>query len=300
MKPIILPMLPEKWWYPPAQVHTSFAGKTVIVTGSSSALGFEAAAKFVSLGASHVILAVRNIAKGEAARRKIEERTKKIGLLDVWEVDMANFKSIQSFAERATKELPRLDVLLLNAGMATGKHVIGVEGWESTLQVNVLGTALLGLLLLPKLKSSKTSARDTPHLVIVTSDSQRWVRPSDIPDPTSYDSNMLQALNSSKAYSGVVQYARSKLLAMYVVQGLGKLMTAPDGSPETIVTGCCPGACTSDLQREQTALPARIGFYIFGMVAQKTAEQGSRTLVSAATLGEEAQGAWWKNDTLLR
>lgn len=56
-------------------------------------------------------------------------------------------------------------------GMATGKYQISSDGWEKTLQVNVLSTAVLSCLLLPKLlRSGKAHPRSTPHLSIVSSD----------------------------------------------------------------------------------------------------------------------------------
>jgi len=125
---------------------TSLVGKTCIVTGSNIGLGLEAARKYAVLGASTVIIAVRNLAKGEEARQSIlttlksktatsswvsqgttggdvkeaqeaEERVK------VWQLDLSSYKSVQDFAARCEKELDRLDVVLENAGIAT-------QDWE--------------------------------------------------------------------------------------------------------------------------------------------------------------------------
>lgn len=58
--------------WPPAPITTSFADKTVIVTGANAGVGYETALKYVELGASTVILAVRSINKGKRARELIE------------------------------------------------------------------------------------------------------------------------------------------------------------------------------------------------------------------------------------
>ena len=99
MKPNLLPFIGEKW-AGVSQPTTDFAGKTVLVTGANVGLGFEAAAKFTALNADKVILAVRNISKGAAAQRQIEQRTHRANVVDVWELDMDSYASIQNLATR--------------------------------------------------------------------------------------------------------------------------------------------------------------------------------------------------------
>jgi NAD(P)-dependent dehydrogenase (short-subunit alcohol dehydrogenase family) len=113
---------------------------------------------------------VRNVEKGIKAKEEIARRNggNDSTIIDVWKLDMDSFDSVKAFAERADKELDHLDVALLNAGLVMRSFQQSPEGWEETIQVNVLSTALLGLLLLPKLRASKS--RDaTPHLAIVSS-----------------------------------------------------------------------------------------------------------------------------------
>ena len=110
---------------------------------------------------------MRNVEKGEAARRDIEKTTGRVGVIQVWQLDMDSFQSVKSFANRVGSELERLDVALLNAGLFSKNFKLSPEGWEETLQVNTLATVLLALLLLPKLRASKTPS-STPHLGIGT------------------------------------------------------------------------------------------------------------------------------------
>jgi len=70
-------------WFPPYDPTTSFVGKNVIVTGANSGLGFEAAVKFSALGASKLILGVRDIGKGDKAKTAIEARTQKLNQIEV-------------------------------------------------------------------------------------------------------------------------------------------------------------------------------------------------------------------------
>lgn len=297
MKSNLLPFISEKWAGVP-QPTASFEGKTVIVTGANAGLGYEAALKFVALGAAKVILGVRSMSKGALACHQIEERTQRKGIVEAWELDMGRYSSIQQFASRASAELQRLDVAILNAGVASKEFIIGYEGWQTTLQVNVLGTALLALLLLPKLKLSKTST-DTSRLVIVTSEAHRWVETTDIPDTKPYGGSVLQALNAQPAdnasWDGLHQLAKSKLLAMYVARSVAALATRPSGEIDVIVSTVCPGACKSELARDfQVGYIAAAAVRVYGAIFSKSPEEGARVYVSVAALGPESHGGWYK------
>ena len=146
----------------------SAAGQTVIVTGANVGLGFEAAKHFVRLGAAKVILAVRDEEKGEAARRSIHDSEKGQRVAEVWSLDLCSYESVKQFAERARETLPRVDVLLENAGVAKYAYSVAEDN-ETSITVNVVSTFLLALLLLPKLQETAIRYNVTPHLTIVTS-----------------------------------------------------------------------------------------------------------------------------------
>lgn len=66
-----------------------FSGKTIIVTGANIGLGKEVVQHFVRLKAERIIMAVRSIAKGEAAKADIEAETKRVGVCGIWELDQS-------------------------------------------------------------------------------------------------------------------------------------------------------------------------------------------------------------------
>ncbi|KAM0806694.1 hypothetical protein AB5N19_07031 [Seiridium cardinale] len=145
----------------PAFPTHSFAGQTVIVTGSNVGLGLEAARHFYRLKCARLILAVRSKPKGEAAKEDIvasvTDRKDEDTAVEVWELGMSSSASIQRFAERAKRDLDRVDVLVLGAGVSLWKWKTSedVDGaWEMTLQINALNTFLLALNLLPKLQET--------------------------------------------------------------------------------------------------------------------------------------------------
>ena len=156
---LITPPMPTK----------QFTGQTVIVTGSNTGLGLEAARHITRLRAEKVILAVRTLSKGEAAKRSIEETTGRKGVVEVWSLDLSSYESVKDFAERATRELRRVDVLLENAGMMMSKFAM-TEQDESTVTTNVVSTFLLGILMLPKLRETAQRYNVQPRMTIVSSD----------------------------------------------------------------------------------------------------------------------------------
>lgn len=158
----------EKLPYP----TRSFSGQTIIVTGSNVGLGLEAARHFTRLGAAKVILAVRSLSKGEAAKQSIEESTHRKGVVEVWHLDLGSYESVKEFAKKA-QELDRLDALVENAGIAKTSWSV-MEDNEATITVNVVSTFLLALLLLPKLRESAQKYNITPHLSVTCSEVHAW------------------------------------------------------------------------------------------------------------------------------
>ncbi|KAL8644673.1 MAG: hypothetical protein Q9226_007648 [Calogaya cf. arnoldii] len=108
-------------FYKPPPPTASFTDKTVIVTGANTGLEKEAAIHFVRLGAAKDVLAVRPTPKkevtGEVAKTNIKAATGK------------TVTTIFAFAASVEKELKRLDVVVLNAGMSRQRF----EDNESTI-----------------------------------------------------------------------------------------------------------------------------------------------------------------------
>src|SRR3569833_2986325 len=134
---------------PPIPTH-KFTGQTIIVTGSNTGMGLEAARHFVRLDASKVVLAVRSLSKGDAAKSSIESTTGRTGIVDVWELDLASFASVRAFADRVMT-LERLDVVVANAGVYLFDFTLA-EGCETTITVNVISTMMMALMFLSFLR----------------------------------------------------------------------------------------------------------------------------------------------------
>jgi len=125
----------SQFFVTPEYPTTDCTGKTIIVTGANTGLGKEAARHYVRLNAAKVIVACRNLDKGESAKRDIETSTGRKGAVDVWQLDLSSYESVKQFAEKA-RTLDRLDSIVENAGINTTKYET-MEDNESTITVNV-------------------------------------------------------------------------------------------------------------------------------------------------------------------
>ncbi|EXJ83369.1 hypothetical protein A1O1_06990 [Capronia coronata CBS 617.96] len=269
----------------PKYPTTSFAGKTVIVTGSNTGLGKEAARHFARLGASKVILAVRNTKAGEAAKQDIESTTHCASdVVEIWALDLSSFESVKAFAERATKNLSRIDVLLENAGIAVAKYDVA-EGHERTITVNVISTFLLALLLLPKLEATAQKFNTQPHLTIVSSEVHGHCK-----FPEWKADNTFATLSSKETANMDERYPVSKLLEVLVCRALAPKL---DGTG-VILNYLNPGLCHSELSREGPLMLEVLKFFL-----ARTAEVGSRILVAAAVAGPESHGKYISNGIVL-
>lgn len=232
----------NKWITPPKEVHEDYTGRNVIVTGASSGIGVEAVFKFAKLGAAKVIIAVRDLKRGELAKSALEARLGCRDQLEVWELDMMSYDSVEAFANRAN-ELDHLDIAVLNAGTRRVKFIQSKHGWEEDIQVNTLSTTLLAILLLPKLKESKQHTGKIPILEFVNSGQHQnaVVAPEVRQKPS-----VLDHYNKKENHKEGSQYSFSKVFLMYATKKLADEISSGD----VIITSVCPGWVNTDLGRD--------------------------------------------------
>ena len=270
--------------------------RIVLVTGASSGIGIEAARHYVRLGASRVILAVRSISKGETVKTDIEQSTGRKGVVEIWPLDYNSFESIRAFTGRVKKELPRLDIVVLNSGVVKSQFELSPEGWEETIQVNVLSTVFLALLLLPFMKN-RSRKEFIPRLVIVGSSTHEKIKTFPVP----VSSNIIEALNKPETFGPIqARYSLSKLLVTYATREISKLALSGTGQPRVIVTHNCPGSVATEIGREYTSILFRTLKWAIATFVSKTAEEGSRTYLAAADCGADANGKYFKYDKIDR
>ena len=119
-----------------AKEMESQKGKTVVVTGANSGLGFEVAKKFAEKKAE-VVMACRSVEKALRAKERILEEVD--GDLEVMEIDLASLDSVEGFAEKFRERFDKLDILCNNAGIMAVPYGKTEEGFERQFGVNHLG-----------------------------------------------------------------------------------------------------------------------------------------------------------------
>ncbi|OBT63706.1 hypothetical protein VE03_06189 [Pseudogymnoascus sp. 23342-1-I1] len=257
------------------------AGKTYVVTGANIGLGFEASKHLVAVGAAKVIMAVRNVSAGEAAKADIEAATGTSGVAEVWVLDLASYDSVKAFAKRAVSELERIDALIENAGVAVFDRIMA-EGHLLNITVNVLSTLLLAVLLLPKMSEDAKTFGIVPHIVFVSSRvgfdvEANW---------NTIKGDPLVEVEKEE-HPGLKMYPLSKLLESIAVRQLTTL--APVSRTGVVMNTVCPGSCKTELGRNAPAAFVQILKESKDKYG-RTAEDGSRTLLYGAVAGKESHG----------
>ncbi|ATZ45365.1 hypothetical protein BCIN_01g01610 [Botrytis cinerea B05.10] len=271
----------------PIPTH-DFTNQTIIITGSNTGLGLEAARHVSRLNAHLLILAVRSQSKGQDAKTSILASTgRPESSIEVWSLDMQSPSSIQDFCSKANK-LPRIDAVLANAGIMT-KYFKLVEGHESTVMTNVIGTFQLVFGLLPKLKESAKEFDIQPRVSIVASDLHFIAKFKE-----AKEKEIFKALNDEKTSElDLERYATTKLLQVFGVRELAQKLTRDSDSvsPSVIANCMTPGACKSDFHREDQGFDKFKKWLLSALLARST-EAGSRTLVAGIAAGEESHGEY--------
>lgn len=180
-------------------------GKTVLITGGNAGIGKQAAIELARQGAK-VVFTSRNLRKGDVARAEIREaaNTKQI---DFMQLDLASFDSIESFAKEFLARYPRLDVLILNAGLVLDHRTETDDGFETTFGVNHLGHFYLTSLLRERLEACAPA-----RVVVVSSEYHRAA-----PEGLDFDDLMHR-----RSFRGFKVYARSKLANILFARGLAR------------------------------------------------------------------------------
>ena len=229
----------------------SQSGRVFIVTGSNSGIGLPTAQALAEAGA-HVVLAVRDMQKGEAAAESVR------GDCEVRRLDLAELASVRAFAEAWRGDI---DVLINNAGVMRTPERRTADGFELQIGTNHLGHFALTNLLLPHL---------TDRVVTVASGAHRG------------GSIALDDLNwRLRTYRRWSAYQQSKLANLLFTLELQRRLTAAGSSVRALAAH--PGYAATNLQfRSESRLEDRamaIGNRLFA----QTDEAGARPILFAAS-----------------
>lgn len=263
-------------------------GQVAIVTGASSGLGLESSRQLLSLGLSHLIMAVRSPKRGQAAADQIRAANP-LAKVELWPLEMESYESVQSFARRCETEFSRLDIAILNAGIAEMDFkVVPATGHEMTMQVNYQSTMLLALLLLPILKT-KATAGVTPHLTVTNSAMSGFAKlPNRDKRPflRSFDDTNITAWDPQDRYNA------SKLAGQFFLSRVADVVSANDVIINMVEPGLTKG---TGLFRNVRGIAGAV-FSMIKAASARTIEQGAWTYIDAVAIkGMESHGCYLAN-----
>ena len=235
------------------------SGRTFLVTGANTGLGFEATKVLAARGA-RVLLGCRSRERADAAADHIraEQPDADLRIIDL---DQADLASVRAAAEAVAEE-PRLDVLVNNAGIMGVPRGTTADGFESHFGVNHLGTFALTAHLLEKLGESEGS-----RVVVTSSLGHRAAK-------LNFD-----RLGPDGRYNALERYTQSKLANVLHFTELDRRLRAAGAN--TIAVGCHPGVAETELARHG-GLMLKLSAPLFRVVSN-TAAQGAWPTLMAAT-----------------
>jgi NAD(P)-dependent dehydrogenase (short-subunit alcohol dehydrogenase family) len=215
-------------WHPRQLAQQT--GRTVVVTGANSGIGLEAARDLVGRGA-HVVLAVRDTAKGEKAAARLAGP----GSTSVVELDLSDLDQVAGCATTLLDRHDNVSALICNAGVMGGPFLLSAQGFERQMATNHLGHAALVAALWPLLQSSAA------RVVLVSSTEARGGRLS--PQTTRE-----QLLNPAP-YDGRQVYRNTKQANLLFAQELHRRCGNARSPVSTVAVH--PGASATNLFARQ-------------------------------------------------
>ena len=216
-------------------------GRIAIVTGSSSGIGLEAARLMASKKAT-VVIAVRNLEKGNHAADKIRVLHNNADV-HVMELDLANLDSVHLFAKTFKEKYKKLDLLINNAGVMIPPYSKTKDGFELQFGTNHLGHFALTGLLIDLLKSTEGSS-----IINVSSTAHKY---------GNLDFNDLNW--EKRKYKAWRAYGDSKISNLYFAYELQRKLEKEKSHIK--VTAAHPGWTATELQRHNSVFEFMNGFF---------------------------------------
>jgi NAD(P)-dependent dehydrogenase (short-subunit alcohol dehydrogenase family) len=237
-------------------------GRVAVVTGANTGIGFETAKVLAARGAA-VVLAVRDTAKGERAAGRITAAAPDADVT-VQHLDLTSLDSVRAAADQLRAGLPKIDLLINNAGVMYTPKSTTADGFELQLGTNHLGHFALTGLLLDRMLTVEGSR------VVTVSSLAHDLR-------AAIDLNDLQW--ERRSYSRVGAYGQSKLANLQFTYELQRRLAQK--SP-TVAVAAHPGLASTELIRNSVFV-VRTFVRAFNPLISQPADRGALPTLRAAT-----------------
>ncbi|MEV6775720.1 oxidoreductase [Streptomyces syringium] len=247
------------------------SGRTAVVTGANSGIGYITARELARRGA-RVVLACRDATRGKAAEERVRAEAPGADVVFA-PLDLADLASVRAFAADLTDD--RLDLLINNAGVMALPQRRTVDGFEMQFGTNHLGHFALTGLLLPRLREAGHGAR-----VVTVSSGLHFLSTVDPRD-----------LNMDHRYHRWIQYGRSKSANLLFTHELARRLSA-EGS-RVVAAAAHPGYAATNLQTTGARMEERAwaerGAELLNRAFAQSAEEGALPSLYAATAPDVRQ-----------
>jgi NAD(P)-dependent dehydrogenase (short-subunit alcohol dehydrogenase family) len=244
-------------------------GRTVLVTGANSGLGFLTSQALARHGA-HVIMAVRDLNKGHEAKDRINA-TRPRGRVELRMLDLADLNQVKTFAGRLLADGTPLDVLVNNAGIMMPPRILTVQGHELQFGVNHLAHFALTGMLLPRIRQSASG-----RVVTISSDLHKRGR-------IHFDD-----LAGARRYGRIDFYAQSKFANVLFALELDRRLRAAGMPVKSVLAH--PGYAATNLQMSGPSGVLKLFMHIGNRFIAQPAEMGVLPQLFAATAPEVEGG----------
>ena len=270
----------QKW---SIQNMESLNGRVVIVTGANSGLGYHTS-KALALQGARLIMACRNLEKGEEARNLIMQE-KPEHKPELWMLDLASLDAVRAFSSKFKANFKHLDLLINNAGLMAIPYARTADGFEMQFGVNHLGHFALTALLWDQISKVAHS-----RIVTVSSAAHHIGR------------IRFEDIHWEKKYSKWGAYGMSKLSNLLFTSELARRLKGA-GLPD-LALASHPGYASTELQTKAAKMRgSNLGVASFGLanrLVAQSAENGALPTLYAATSEQVRQGAYYGPDGFLR
>jgi NAD(P)-dependent dehydrogenase (short-subunit alcohol dehydrogenase family) len=254
------------------------SGRVAIVTGANTGLGYHAAAALAQTGA-HVVLAVRNLEKGNLALARIVAAHPDADVT-LQELDLSSLASVRAAAAALRKTYPRIDLLINNAGVMWTPKQVTDDGFEMQFGTNHLGHFALTGLLLDNLLPVRGS-----RVVTVSSMGHRLRAAIHFDD-----------LHWEHRYDRIAAYGQSKLANLLFTYELQRRLAARD-QPTTMALAAHPGGSNTELARNLPGI-FKPAVAVLGPLLFQGAAMGALPTLRAATDPDVEGGQYYGPDGL--
>ncbi|OBG71129.1 MULTISPECIES: SDR family NAD(P)-dependent oxidoreductase [unclassified Mycobacterium] len=255
------------------------SGRVAVVTGANTGIGYHTAAALAYRGA-HVVLAVRDLEKGNTALSRIHAASPRADVT-LQALDLTSLDSVRAAADALRAAYPRIDLLINNAGVMWTPKATTKDGFELQFGTNHLGHFALTGLLLDHLRKVRES-----RVVTVSSLGHRLRAAIHFDD-----------LQWERGYDRVAAYGQSKLANLLFTYELQRRLAAHPEA-KTIAVAAHPGGSNTELARNLPGIfqPLKA---VLGPVLFQSPAQGALPTLRAATDPDVQGGQYFGPDGFL-